>query len=81
MHGFHIPNVPFQDSPYSADDFFRQLEKMKDSSVGFDGWTRVALRLLPVKAWHHRAQIENLAKDKGIFLDAHLHVALPMLPN
>ena len=54
---------------------------MKDTSAGFDGWTRAALRLLPVKAWHHRAMIENLAKEKGIFPDAYLHVPLPMLPK
>ena len=26
-YGRHIPNVPFQDSPYSAEDFIRQPEK------------------------------------------------------
>ena len=54
---------------------------MKDTSAGFDGWTRAALRLLPVKAWEHRARIENLAKEKGILPEAYLHVPLPMLPK
>ena len=72
---------PFQDTPYCVEDFTRQLDKMKDTSAGFDDWTRAALRLFLVRAWQRRALIENLAKEKGIFHEAYLHVPLPMLPK
>ena len=79
--GRHIPHATFQDTPYCAEDFTRQFHRMKDTSAGFDGWTRAALRLLPMKAWHHRAMVEILAKEKGIFLDAYVYVPLSMLPK
>ena len=43
----NIPRAEYQDSPYSADEFAQQLEKMKDTAAGFDGWTRKALLLMP----------------------------------
>ena len=54
---------------------------MKESAAGFDGCTRKALRILPMKAWEDRASIENLAEELGILPDAYLHVPLPLLPK
>ena len=76
-HGAYIPKVAYDDHPYTADEFIQQLGKMKETSAGFDGWTRKALKLLPRKAWEDRADIENMAAQLGILLDAYLHVPLP----
>ena len=77
----HIPKAEYNDLPYTAEEFIQQLEKMKETAAGFDGWTRKALKLLPRKAWEDRAKIENLATELGILPDAYLHVPLPMLPK
>ena len=79
--GEYIPKVAFEDKPYTAEDFIDQLKKMKDSVAGFDGWTRGAFRLLPTRAWSHRAEIENMAKEMGKLPDAYTHVPSPMLPK
>ena len=80
-YGEHIPRKPVEDFEYTAEDFIAQLDRMKESFAGFDGWTRKALRILPMKAWQDRARIENLAKDVGTLPDAYLHAPLPMLPK
>ena len=80
-YGKYIPRADFQDFRYEADDFIMQLNNMKSTSAGFDGWTRDALKALPRCAWVDRARIENLAKDKGILPEAYLHVMNPMLPK
>ena len=61
-YGQHIPKATFEDRPCCAEDFICLLNRMKDSAAGFDGRTKDALKLLPTRAWHHRAQIENMAK-------------------
>ena len=80
-YGEHIPKSPFCDRPFTDQDFIDQLNQMKESAAGFDGWTRDALKIPPRKAWADRARIENLALKLGIFPDADLHVPLPMLPK
>ena len=77
----YIPKAEYEHLPYIAEEFVQQLDKMKETSAGFDGWTRKALRLLPRKAWEDRASIEHLATEMGILPDAYLHVPLTMLPK
>ena len=77
----YIPHAIFEDTPYRAMDFVEQLERMKESVAGFDGWTRKALRILPMEAWKDRAILENTATELGVLPDSYLHVPLPMLPK
>ena len=80
-YGKHIPVAHFHDEPYKPQEFIAQLDKMKNIAAGFDGWTRDALRALPLRAWQDRADIENLAKQMGVLPEAYLHVPSPMLPK
>ena len=80
-YGMHIPNVEYDDKPYEASEFIEQLARMKDSAAGFDGWTKKALQLLPEQAWQDRAELENVAKTKGVLPQAYSHVPLAMLPK
>ena len=79
--GRHIPCAHFVDAEYTAQEFVDQLDRMRNTSAGLDGWTRDALRALPLEAWEDRARIENLAMKKGTLPQAYLHVLNPMLPK
>ncbi len=80
-YGEYVPTAPYQDQRYRGHHFTQQLERMKDSAAGFDGWTRAALRCLPEQLWDDRAELENRAKELGVVPTAYLHVPTPMLPK
>ena len=64
-YGESIPRQHVEDFEYTVEDFNGQLDRMKESPLGFDGWARKALRTLPREAWHDRARIEHLANSLG----------------
>ncbi len=80
-YGKYIPKAPFEDRPYEVADYISQLERMRNSAAGFDGWKRDALRALPEEIWRWRARVDNLAKDQGIVPIAYLHAPMVMLPK
>ncbi len=80
-YGRYIPYAYYRDEPYGANEYVEQLKRMSDSTPGFDGWTRDALRSLLEGLWHWRAQVDNLAKRKGVVPSAYLHVPAPMIPK
>ena len=49
------------------------------ASAGFDGWTRKAFPILLGQAWQDRVDLEDMAKEQGIFPHAYLHVPVAML--
>ena len=49
-YGQCIPEAQLEDFEHCAQDFVDQLEKIKESLAGFDGWTRKAPRILPMNA-------------------------------
>ncbi len=80
-YGQYIPTAQCQESPYEAQEYVDQVHRMGDTSPGFDGFTKAALKLLPHGLWHWRARLDNMAKDKGIVPSAFLHVPSPMIPK
>ncbi len=80
-YGKYIPRAPFEDGPYEAAGYIARLERMRDSSVGVDGWRRAALKPIPEEIWAWRANVDNMAKEQGIVPTAYLHAPMVMLPK
>ncbi len=80
-YGEYVPHADFQDQPYVFSDYEEQLQRMKGSAAGFDGWHKDALIMLPSGIWSWRAKVDNMAKEQGLVPDAFLHVPTPMLPK
>ena len=84
FHARYGEDVPYADPPsvdVSGAELQQQLVGMKNTSPGFDGWSREALLLLPLAMWEDRARIENLALSLGKLPLAYAHVPNPMLPK
>ena len=62
-------------------DFMTQACRMKNSSLGFDGWTVVAVKLLPLDVWNHRAEVEELALKLGRVPKVNEHAQNVVLPK
>jgi exonuclease III len=80
-YGDYIPRVDLPDVDFVAEDFIQQLDRMKNTSAGFDGWTKPALQALPGYMWRERARLENKAKQIGVLPSAFTHAPSPMLPK
>ena len=54
--------TPFRMEAVSGEDLFAQVQRMRPSTGGLDGFLVKELKTLPVEFWHLRAEVENLGE-------------------
>ena len=55
--------TPFLMEAVCGEDLFTQVQRMRPSAGGLDGFLVEELKTLPVEFWHLRAEVENLGEE------------------
>ena len=71
--GDFIPTVEFKPRRVSGQQLHYQVQKMKPTSRGLDGWFLAEFKKLPLVLWHFRAEVQDLVSELGKWPDSQLY--------